>query len=132
MHKHLILAIALLCSAPFSSANPEPRPPGVHGHQCRTWVMDADDFSTLYTIVKNQSFKDRQMEFIKVGALGTSFSPAQCLSLMNLFSFDDDKLQVLEILSPRMASCGEEVEPLLDAFSFPSSKEKACKILLRR
>ena len=126
--KTVIIAFGLVCAAGATLAAPLPRQKGCHAQTCRNRVMDSDDFAILYTAVKNQSFKDRQIEIIKIGALGTSFSPSQCLSLMNLFSFDDDKMQVLELMAPRLSEYyGEDTEIILDAFSFPSSKEKAAK-----
>ncbi len=130
--KTVIIAFGLVCAAGATMAAPLPRQKGCHAQTCRNRVMDSDDFAILYNAVKNQSFKDRQIDIIKIGALGTSFSPSQCLSLMNLFSFDDDKMQVLELMAPGLSEYyGEDTEIILDAFSFPSSKEKACKILLR-
>lgn len=92
--------------------------------------MRKDDFQTLCEIVKKASFADRQQDIVTVACMGSYFSSKQCETLLSLFSFQDSKLAVLEILSPRLLE-QEELAGILKQFSFSSSKDKAIEILTR-
>jgi len=92
--------------------------------------MRKDDFQTLCEIVKKASFADRQKDIVTVACMGSYFSSKQCETLLSLFSFQDSKLAVLEILSPRLLE-QEELAGILKQFSFSSSKDKAIEILTR-
>ena len=50
------------------------------------------------------------------------FSCAQCYKLMNLFSFDDDKIRVVELLANNLTD-KENYSILADALTFGSKKE---------
>lgn len=92
--------------------------------------MRKDDFQALCEIVKKASFADRQKDIVTVACMGSYFSSKQCETLLSLFSFQDSKLAVLEILSPRLLE-QEELAGILKQFSFSSSKDKAIEILTR-
>lgn len=92
--------------------------------------MRKNDFQTLCEIVKKASFADRQKDIVTVACMGSYFSSKQCETLLSLFSFQDSKLAVLEILSPRLLE-QEELAGILKQFSFSSSKDKAIEILTR-
>lgn len=92
--------------------------------------MRKDDFQTLCEIVKKASFADRQKDIVTVACMGSYFSSKQCETLLSLFSFQDSKLAVLEIISPRLLE-QEELAGILKQFSFSSSKDKAIEILTR-
>lgn len=92
--------------------------------------MRKDDFQTLCEIVKKASFADRQKDIVTVACMGSYFSSKQCETLLSLFSFQDSKLAVLEILSPRLLE-QEELAGILKQFSFSSSKDEAIEILTR-
>lgn len=49
---------------------------------------------------------------------------------MSIYTFDDDKLEVLEIVAPRIVD-SENYEDIIKSLSFISSEEKAEKILRR-
>lgn len=92
--------------------------------------MRKNDFKTLCEIVKKASFPDRQKDVVTVACMGSYFSSKQCETLLSLFSFQDSKLAVLEILSPRLLE-QEELAGILKQFSFSSSKDEAIEILTR-
>lgn len=92
--------------------------------------MRKNDFKTLCEIVKKASFSDRQKDVVTVACMGSYFSSKQCETLLSLFSFQDSKLAVLEILSPRLLE-QEELAGILKQFSFSSSKDEAIEILTR-
>jgi hypothetical protein len=49
---------------------------------------------------------------------------------MSIYTFDDDKLEVLEIVAPHIVD-SENYEDIIKSLSFLSSEEKANKILRR-
>lgn len=97
----------------------------------RARAMRNDDFSMMYKIVKNVSFDNNKIDIIRVACIGSSFSSKQCAKLLALLSFDDNKLEALNILAPKLVET-DNYNKILNQFSFSSSKEKATKILLKR
>ncbi len=91
-------------------------------------VPSSRGFDTFYRSVKSEPFDDNKLSKIKLGARHRLFTVAQCVKLMNLFSFDDKKLEVLGYIHKRIID-GENVYQLLDALSFISSREQAKQML---
>lgn len=94
-------------------------------------AMRDNDFSLVYKVVKNASFDDKKIDIIRVACIGNCFSSKQCARLLSLLSFDDNKIEALEIIAPRMIE-NEYYNKILKQFSFSSNREKAAKILLKR
>ena len=67
---------------------------------------------------------------ISIACIGNRFDTRQCISLLSLFDFDNSKLEVLEIIAPRLAE-REKAYEILEQFTFSSHKEKAADILLK-
>ena len=65
-------------------------------------AMRNDDFSMMYRIVKNASFDKNKIDIIRVACIGSNFSSKQCARLLSLLSFDDNEIEALEIIAPRM------------------------------
>ena len=97
--------------------------------------MRDNDFSLVYKVVKNASFDDKKIDIIRVACIGNYFSSKQCARLLarllSLLSFDDNKIEALEIIAPRMIE-NEYYNKILKQFSFSSNREKAMKILMKR
>lgn len=81
-------------------------------------------FEQLYNNVKSESFKDGKLKTLRIGVTNGSFTCAEVARMMNLFSFDDDKLEVLYIMGPYICDF-ENFKQVLKALTFLSSKEKA-------
>lgn len=94
-------------------------------------AMRDDDFSMMYRIVKNTSFDKNKIDIIRVACIGSNLSSMQCSRLLSLLSFDDNKLEALKIMAPNIVDA-KDFDRIINQFSFPSSKEKAAKILLKR
>jgi hypothetical protein len=94
-------------------------------------AMRDNDFSLVYKVVKNASFDDKKIDIIRVACIGNCFSSKQCARLLSLLSFDDNKIEALEIIAPRMIE-NEYYNKILKQFSFSSNREKAMKILMKR
>lgn len=94
-------------------------------------AMRNDDFSMVYKIVKNTSFDKNKIDIIRVACIGSNFSSRQCARLLSLLSFDDNKLDALKVMAPRLVDV-EDYDKIIKQFSFSSNRNKAEKILMRR
>lgn len=94
----------------------------------RNQIMNDRDFQFMYKIIKKKSFNDDRLEILSVGVLDNYFSCRQCAKLISLFSFDSNKLEALEVMAEHIAD-RENMDLILDAFSFESNKDKAFKLL---
>lgn len=86
--------------------------------------MSERDFQSLYNKVKSKPFKDDQLELLENGIGNRKLSCKQCVRMMSIYTFDDDKLKVLKILAPNIAD-RENYDEIIDALDFISSEEKA-------
>ena len=91
-------------------------------------AMNEKDFQFLYKIIKKKSFDDDRMEILSVGVLDNYFTCHQCVRLMSLYKFDDDKLKILRIMSGHIVDL-ENHHDILMRIDFDSNKLKALDIL---
>ena len=124
-----LLAVPVLASADNGKRKPlvEHRRDGKRAMPPK--VMDNKDFSIMYDIVKGTSFDSGKKNLVRVACISSWFDSRQCARLLSLFSFDSGKLEMLEMLSPRLLE-RNNYEMILKEFSFSSNKEKAIKLLL--
>ena len=91
-------------------------------------AMHEKDFQFLYKIIKKKSFDDDRMEILSVGVLDNYFTCQQCVRLMSLYKFDDDKLKILRIMAGHIVDL-ENHHDILMRLDFESNKLKALNIL---
>ena len=91
-------------------------------------AMSEKDFQFLYKIIKKKSFDDDRMEILSVGVLDNYFTCQQCVRLMSLYKFDDDKLKILRIMAGHIVDL-ENHHDILMRIDFDSNKLKALDIL---
>ena len=91
-------------------------------------AMNEKDFQFLYKIIKKKSFDDDRMEILSVGVLDNYFTCHQCVRLMSLYKFDDDKLKILRIMAGHIVDL-ENHHDVLMRLDFESNKLKALDIL---
>ena len=91
-------------------------------------AMNEKDFQFLYKIIKKKSFDDDRMEILSVGVLDNYFTCQQCVRLMSLYKFDDDKLKILRIMVGHIVDL-ENHHDILMRLDFESNKLKALNIL---
>ena len=98
----------------------------------REHVMSDKDFQYLYKTIKKKSFDRDRLELLSVGVLDNYFSCRQCAKLLSLYSFDKDKLKVLDIMAKHIVDL-DNAYLILDSFRFESDRRKAANMLkLRR
>lgn len=69
-----------------------------------------------------------QLDLLEAGIGNRGLSCKQCVRMMSIYRFDDDKLEVLKILAPNISD-RENYDEIINALDFISSEEKARSIL---
>lgn len=86
-------------------------------------VMNDQLFQTFYKEMKNEPFKDDRMKLLNATLAGSDFTSAQCLQLTKLYTFDDDRMEIMKIMYPRIVD-KEAFFTVINTLTFSSSKEK--------
>lgn len=86
-------------------------------------VMNDQLFQTFYKEMKNEPFKDDRMKLLNAALAGSDFTSAQCLQLTKLYTFDDDRIEIMKIMYPRIVD-KEAFFTVINTLTFSSSKEK--------
>ena len=96
--------------------------------QFKNPIMNDKDFQYLYKAIKKKAFEKDQLELLSVGVLDNYFSCRQCAKIMSIYSFDKDKLKVLDIMAKHIVD-KENARLILDSFRFESDRRKAASKL---
>ena len=86
-------------------------------------VMNDQLFQTFYKEMKNEPFKDDRMKLLNAALAGSDFTSAHCLQLTKLYTFDDDRMEIMKIMYPRIVD-KEAFFTVINTLTFSSSKEK--------
>ena len=86
-------------------------------------VMNDQLFQTFYKEMKNEPFKDDRMKLLNAALAGSDFTSAQCLQLTKLYTFDDDRMEIMKIMYTRIVD-KEAFFTVINTLTFSSSKEK--------
>ena len=86
-------------------------------------VMNDQLFQTFYKEMKNEPFKDDRMKLLNAALAGSDFTSAQCLQLTKLYTFDDDRMEIMKIMYPRIVD-KEAFFTVINTLTLSSSKEK--------
>ena len=86
-------------------------------------VMNDQLFQTFYKEMKNEPFKDDRMKLLNAALAGSDFTSVQCLQLTKLYTFDDDRMEIMKIMYPRIVD-KEAFFSVINTLTFSSSKEK--------
>lgn len=86
-------------------------------------VMNDQLFQTFYKEMKNEPFKDDRMKLLNAALAGSDFTSVQCLQLTKLYTFDDDRMEIMKIMYPRIVD-KEAFFTVINTLTFGSSKEK--------
>ena len=94
-------------------------PPPPPMQQCG--MMDGD-FANLKNSISNASFKDDRLRIIQSAAPYNTFWVSQVVEILNLMSFDDEKIDAAVILYNSVCDVNNWYQ-VYNAFSFSSSKD---------
>ena len=92
-------------------------------------VMNDQLFQTFYKEMKNEPFKDDRMKLLNAALAGSDFKSAQCLQLTKLYTFDDDRMEIMKIMYPRIVD-KEAFFTVINTLTFGSSKEKMKEFII--
>lgn len=101
-----------------------PAPPPVAAVQ----AISSTELMRVVEEIRKESFSDAKLRIVSSVASSSYFTVSQVQSIMGCFTFDKDKLQVVEILAPRILD-RENVYKIYGSFDFESSKREAEKYL---
>lgn len=87
-----------------------------------------ESFEDFLRAVERQTFTKDKILFIRDAARRNVFTVAQAARLLNQFTWDKEKLQVLEAVGPRLRD-GHNAYKLIEYFTFSDAKDKARHIL---
>ena len=93
-------------------------------------VMNDQLFQTFYKEMKNEPFKDDRMKLLNAALAGSDFTSAQCVQLTKLYTFDDDRMEIMKIMYPRIVD-KEAFFTVINTLTFSSSKEKMKDFMIR-
>lgn len=92
-------------------------------------AMDNVAFDLLCNKLNDKRlFRDDKFELFKMGVSNHYFTCWQCARMMSLFTFEDEKLNVLRVVAPRIID-RENFTQIIDSLKFTSDKTTAKKIL---
>lgn len=86
-------------------------------------VMSADVFADFYQRMKDEAFGDGKNKIIMTALANTAFTTGQCERLIDLYSFDDDKVEFLKLVYPNVVD-KEAFFRVIDKLTFLSGKDK--------
>lgn len=117
-------------SAPVVSVCPPEAPelPLKRPHNAYRRAMPEAEFQRFYEKVKSKPFKDDQFDLIKIGVSNSGFTCKQCARMMSIFSFDDEKMNVLSIFAPHIVD-RINYEDILKELNSLFKKDDAKKML---
>ena len=89
----------------------------------QTRVMDSRSFNDFYNRFKKEPFDDDRLKMLDTALSSCDFLCEQCLRLISLYTFDDDKLKIVKRMYYRIVD-KENTYQLIDAMTFSSSKDE--------
>lgn len=113
---------------------PDNRPgrPGHGGHRPNydpyDRVMNNQLFNTFLNNVKKEPFKDDRMTLINTALASSDFTSGQCLQLTKLYTFDDDRMEIMKMMYPRIVD-KEAFFTVIATLTFSSNKDEMNKFV---
>lgn len=92
-------------------------------------VMNEQLFKTFLGKVKKEPFKDNRKTMINTALANSDFTSGQCLQLTKIFPFDDDRIEIMKMMYPRIVD-KEAFFTVIDALTFSSNKDEMNKFIL--
>ncbi len=90
--------------------------------------MNDVEFNLLKRNVTEASFADNKKQIVTASAVNHFFVVIQLIELLNIFPFDDNKLEIIQVVYPKILDPGNKYL-LYNCLIFSSSKEKLDKII---
>lgn len=91
-------------------------------------VMSDKDFYDLCENIKSENFESDKIYVIQLAAKYNRFTVAQLITLIDLMSFSNDKIEVVKIVYPNVIDKYNS-HLIINAFTHSSDKERVKKII---
>ena len=122
-----LFAFSMPLNASEQKHDMEDQPKKEMKRKYRQKAMREKDFKMMCEIVEDASFNKKKIGVIKVACISSYFNNEQCVKLLSMISFENDRLEALRVLVPRVIDLNSK--EVLKQFSFSSSKQEVMKIL---
>lgn len=86
-------------------------------------VMNCTEFDRFLRTVKDKHFDSDRNKLIETTLVSTGFTSDQCLQLVNLFSFDSEKIKLMQAMYPRIVD-KPNFYLVIESLTFQSDKNK--------
>ncbi|HRX81252.1 MAG TPA: DUF4476 domain-containing protein [Pirellulaceae bacterium] len=93
--------------------------------------MSDEDFAKLLANLKEQSFDEQKLEFVKTFVKGRPLNCDQASKLLKTFSFDDDRIAAAVIVHPGLVD-SENFFEVLKIFPFDSSRKQVMEAVRKK
>lgn len=107
-----------------------PYPSRPNNHRKPSKAMDEKEFKLFYDKINQKPFNDDKLELLEIGVTNRWFTCKQTIRLMSIFTFDDERLTVLELVAPHIVDL-ENYDDIIKSLTFISSEKKAREIFRR-
>ncbi|MDP8268694.1 MAG: DUF4476 domain-containing protein [Candidatus Tenebribacter davisii] len=91
-------------------------------------AMSDSEFQNLLDNVQNEGFADDQTSVVRIAAKSKNFSISQLIFLLDVFSFSDDKINIVQIVYPKVVD-KDNSHNLLGAFTYSDDKDRVEEII---
>jgi Domain of unknown function (DUF4476) len=91
-------------------------------------AMSESEFRKLKSNVENEDFADDQTSVVRIAAKSKYFNIDQLIRLLDVFSFEEDKIELVRIVYPQVVD-PDNAHNLLGAFTYSDDKEEVEEII---
>ena len=121
-------SVPVIISEPEVKIFPQSRIPERSRYEQRAQEEAEREFKEFLARIKRQTFTKDMIAYVRDAARYQRFSSLQVKRILQLFSWDSERLDVLRILAPSMTD-GYKVHEIIETFDFSSGKDEARQIL---
>lgn len=87
------------------------------------------EINVLYEKVKD-AFSFDQLKILQTGMNGRNITCKQCVKLLSICDFDNDRIKFLQVMAPHIYDCHNR-QLIIDTMSFASGKDEARQLIER-
>ena len=91
-------------------------------------AMSSSEFQQLLSNVQDEGFADNQTSVVRIAAKSKYFTISQLITIVDEFSFSDDKINIVRIVYPRVVD-KDNSHNLIGTFTFSGDKDKVEQII---
>ncbi|MBT6994423.1 MAG: DUF4476 domain-containing protein, partial [Candidatus Cloacimonetes bacterium] len=96
--------------------------------QAQIITISENNFQLLCTNIQSESFDDDKLAIIQIVIRSHHFTINQLIRLLALFTFENDKISVVQIVYPKVIDT-QNAFNLLNSFTYSSDKKRVQQII---